>query len=415
MKRILWLSNVLFTKDEKISATGGWLQPLADGITSTGTYEIINIALGNEKRIQKTNINGITQWILPKTKLYNNGQTASNLIQNIVIKIIEREKPDLIHIWGTEGCWASIFALNNIETKKLLDIQGLLSRCHNFYYGGLGIKDLLKCIHLKEIIMPWRSLFGKRNIFFMRGEKEIEYLHYFENISYQSEWVKNSLNYIVPKSRLFHTRLLLRNEFYDCKPWQYSEIKTNPIIFSSTSAAVSYKGYHRLIQSIFYIKKNYPNVQLRVAGNMNVGNKLTDGYSIYLQRLINKLGLQDNIVYLGPLNADQIIKELQNANVCVVPSFVESYCLAFAEAMIVGCPTVCAFSGAMPEQANNEKEALFYNPDDVVQCAALVEKIFKNKELAITLSQSSRKRKLNDNNRELVIQTQIDIYNKILG
>lgn len=415
MKRILWLSNVLFTKDEKISATGGWLQPLADGITSTGIYEIINIAFGCEKKIKKTNINGVTQWILPKAKLSDNGQTASKLIQNQVLTIIEKEKPDLVHVWGTEGCWASIFALNYIETKKLLDIQGLLFRCYKFYYGGLDIKDLLKCIHLKEIIMPWRSLFEKKNIFFKRGQKEIEYLTSFENISYQSEWVKNSINYIVPESRLFHTRLLLRNEFYKCKPWQYSEIGTYPIIFSSTSAAVSYKGYHRLIQAIYYIKKKYPNIRLRLAGNMNVGNRLTDGYSIYLRGLIDKYNLQENIVYLGSLNAEQIIQELQNANVCVIPSFVESYCLAFAEAMIVGCPTVCAFSGAMPEQADNEKEALFYNPDDSIQCAALVEKLLKDKELATRLSQASRKRKLIDNNRELVIKTQIEIYDKILG
>lgn len=414
MKRILWLSNVVFT-DSKICTTGGWLQPLAEGIASTGKYEIINIALGNEKEIINIDMNGITQWIIPKTKLYNNGQTASENIQNHVIQIIEKEKPDLLHVWGTEGCWASIVALNNINVKKLLEIQGLLSRCHHFFYGGLDFKNLLKCIHLKEIIMPWRSLFSKKYIFLKRGEKEIEYLSYFENISYQSEWVKNSLRYIVPNSKLFSTRLLLRKEFYKCNPWQYINIGTKPIIFSSTSAAISYKGYHRLIQAISYIKKNYPDVQLRLAGNINVGNRLRDGYSIYLQKLIKKYNLQDNIVYLGSLNADQIIHELQNANVCVVPSFVESYCLAFAEAMIVGCPTVCAFSGAMPEQADNEKEALFYNPDDAVQCAALIEKILENKELAINLSNASRKRKLIDNDRLLVIKTQMDIYNTILG
>ena len=35
-------------------------------------------------------------------------------------------------------------------------------------------------------------------------------------------------------------------------------------------------------------------------------------------------------------------------NVCVIPSFVETYCLALAEAMIVGCPTVVSYTSALP-------------------------------------------------------------------
>ena len=65
-----------------------------------------------------------------------------------------------------------------------------------------------------------------------------------------------------------------------------------------------------------------------------------------------------------------MIGELLNCNVCVMPSFIETYCLAFAEAMMVGVPVVVSFAGAMPELAEHNKEAMFYNPLDHITCAA---------------------------------------------
>lgn len=411
MKKILWFSNYLISASD-IKSTGSWLQPMAEGLVND--FNIIVVAFGNVIQPEKQHIKGITQWIIPKGKLYDNGQTISKEIEDEVLLILEKEKPDLIHIWGTEGCWASFFINHNIYTKKILEIQGLLYRCATFYYGSLTLKDIIKCIHFKELIMPWRTLFNKKRIFYKRGEKEKQYISKFDLVACQSEWVKNSLSYIVPKATIFSSKILLRDEFYKAEQWQFKDKINEPVIFSSASAAIPYKGIHQLILSLFYAKKNFPDIKLRLAGNMNVGNRLMDGYSIYLQKLIGRYKLENNIVYLGSLNATQIIDELQRANVCVIPSFVETYCLALAEAMIIGCPIVCAFAGAMPEQADNNKEVLFYDPEDAVQCAAQIEKIIKNKELAISLSEASVKRKRKDNNKEFVINNQIQIYNTIL-
>lgn len=413
MKKIIWFSNVPFSSSS-IKCTGGWLQPMAEGISQRGIYEIVNVSFGNVRQPYTEQIGDIKQWLIPKYKTKDYGQTASREIQEEVLSIIRKETPDLIHVWGTENCWASIFAKNNITIAQLVDIQGVLSSCYYYYYGGLDTAQLIKCIHLKEIIMPWRSLFWKKEIFFRRGQKEIEYLKHFNHISYQSEWVKSSLLYINDKAHLHHTKLLLRKEFYEASPWRYQDHSDSPIIFSSTSAAVTYKGYHRLLHAVALVKKRYPKVQLRIAGRMNVGNKLLDGYSVYLNNLIKEYGLLDNIVYLGSLNASDIVQELQKANVCVVPSFVETYCLALAESLIIGCPTVCAYAGAMPEQAVDKEEALFYNPDDHIKCASLIEELIKDKELACRLSKASRKRKFQDNDREDVINTQIEIYDTIL-
>ena len=133
-----------------------------------------------------------------------------------------------------------------------------------------------------------------------------------------------------------------------------------------------------------------------------------------MKKLIKKLDLEKNVIYLGSINEDQIISELKNCNVCVVTSFIETYCLAFAESMIVGTPTVVSYAGAMPELADNEIEAIFYNSIDYRDCAAKIERLINDKELAEKISNNCRNRRLKENNRKAVIDNQIKIYEALL-
>ena len=111
---------------------------------------------------------------------------------------------------------------------------------------------------------------------------------------------------------------------------------------------------------------------------------------------------------------NQIVEELQYADVTVIPSFVETYCLAFAESMLIGTPTVVSYTGAMPELADHGEECLFYNSMDFLSCAYYVDQLVRNKALAEKLSANGRKRRLQENDRELVVNTQLDIYHKII-
>ena len=163
------------------------------------------------------------------------------------------------------------------------------------------------------------------------------------------------------------------------------------------------------------VRNKYPKIKLKLAGNINVGNKLLDGYSVFLNNLIKKNGLEENVVYLGSLDENQIISHLQEANACVIPSFIETYCLAFAESMIVGTPTIASFAGAMPELAENGKEALFYNSVDYYTCAALIDKVLQDEELAERLSMNGRQRRMRENNMEAVVKTQLEIYENVLS
>lgn len=409
--KVLWLSNSAFVS-ERTKVTGSWLQPMAEQLASSIT--MVNITDGIVQKPISSNFKNIKQWIIP-AKASNYGQEASSETCSIVKDIIEKEKPDLVHIWGTEKFWASIYRKGYIDVPTILDIQGLLAPYTEYYYGGLSIKEIFESIHLKEILMPTRTLFNKKEVFRKRGVSETANIKSFKHISYQSQWVKNYISFVNPSARLFPTKIMLRKAFIESQKWIFHNVGDSPIVFSTCSAAVTYKGMHIIIKAIALLKSKYPKIKLKLAGNINVGNKLLDGYSVFLNNLIKKYGLQENVIYIGSLDENQIIAHLQEANVCVIPSFIETYCLAFAESMIVGTPTIASFAGAMPELAENGKEALFYNSVDYYTCAALIDKVLQDKELADRLSVTGRARRMSENNMDAVVNTQLEIYENVLS
>lgn len=413
MNKIVWLSNRAFSLDAS-KETASWLQPMAEALNQTGRVSIVNVSVGKIKKTKYYNFDGIGQWVIPQYNVSSCGLIASLEMCECVSTIIEKEKPDLVHIWGTERFWTSIYRQGYIRNKVILDIQGLLHTIPIFYFGGLSLRERLKTIHPKEVILPWRTLAYKKRVIEKQGKNEVANLKSIPNIAYQSEWTKNHVRYVNPSARLFATKLMLRDAFFVSSPWHYHLNNDSPVLFSFCSSAEPYKGLHVMVKIAEVLKSKYPKIRIRLAGNLSVGGILKDGYSIYLKNLIMRSKLEGNVTFLGPLDANHLVNELQNANACVITSFVETYCLAFAESMIVGCPTVCSFAGAMPELAEHGKEAFFYSPTDYVQAASYVDKIIEDPELAAKLSYNARKRRFIENDKQKVIERQLEIYETII-
>ena len=413
MKKILWLCNIAFTENA-LTHTGGWLQPLAEALQRTGKVKIYNVTFGNMPETVCNDCAGIKQWLIPH-RVTHHGQVATKKVCKELSRIESIVQPDLIHIWGTESAWLSIHRQGYLKAPVLLDIQGLLYVITDYYYGGITFTEMFRCIGLKEVLMPWRTLWYKKRVFRQRGVIEKKDIESLTDISCQSEWVRQQLSVIHPNARFHATKIMLREAFYKAEPWHYKADRNTPVIFSSCSAAVSYKGLHVLLKAVGLLKNKYPSIQLKLAGSVDVGNRLLDGYSLFIRKLIKKLGLKDNVTYLGPLEAEKIISHLQECNVCVVPSFIESYCLVLAEAMFIGVPTVVSFAGAMPYLAEHNKSALFYNSLDHHLCASYMDMLIQDRAQAEFISVKARENRLIENDPTTVVATQLNIYSSILN
>lgn len=410
-KKILWMTNVRFSQSN-IKSTGTWLQPLAEEISRNGNFELYHVALENTEDLICERIGEISQYLVPSKdiKIKDNLATSDS-----VKKIINDVNPDIIHIWGTESVW---FLMNRtgifLNHLVLLDMQGVLKSCYESYYGGLGLLEQLQCIGLKELLKPSSSIWFVRNIFKKKALVEEQNLKSYEYISYQSQWVKNRLNEFGLRARLYSTKIILRDDFY-CHRWKPCG-NVSPVLFTITSSAVPYKGLHILIKACSIIRRKYPDFILNIIGGLFQGKyNIKTGYEIYLLRLIRKYGLTSNIRFCGSMSSSEIVQLQMKSDLSVVPSFVESYCLGMAEAMMVGMPVVAAYSAALPTIADDKIEALFYSPMDYIDCAEKIINVFEDKELALYLSSNAMKRRVQENGVENVVNTQISIYEEIIA
>lgn len=408
--KILWLSNVIISND--ISNTGTWIIAMANYLKNIDNIKLVNITYSHTiKTIINNNYENIEQWIIPEKVIRRYIHNNNSMMK--VKSIIDKLNPDIIHIWGTEKNWGLIYCKYFYKYKAILEIQGLLYEYQKYYYGGLSLKDLFRCIGLMEILGKHRILYSLKNQYKYIGEKEKYLINNISNISTQSEWVRASISLYQSENKIYNNSLLLRNQFLNSDKWKIP-IRNNPILYVSSSGPLPYKGIHVILKALPLIIKKYKNIELHIIGAFQ--NKIkSSGYTKYLNRIVKQYKLENNVKWLGSLNAEEIIKELKISNVAIFPSYIETYCLALEEALYLGVPSVISYAGALPELALEANAGLYYSPGDETMCANLIIKILNNNNLAETLSKNAIKASTTRINVNNIVQKQIEIYNDVLS
>jgi glycosyltransferase involved in cell wall biosynthesis len=407
--KVLWFSNVAFTELNS-NTTGSWIHSMSELLMMTEEVELFNITQGKVNQVIRKDCKSISQWFIPTVKLRKNGLPNYKNIDKIQ-QIVQNINPDIIHIWGTENYWGLLSSRGYVKGNILLEIQGLKYAYAKYFFSGLTFLQIIRCFRLKEFVKPFTSLLGQKIKFERWGKFEKEMISNTKFISTQSEWVRAHIININRNASIIETEIALRSAFLNALKWDLKTCMPFQVFTSVSTSALSYKGLHTLIDAIAILKNKFPGVKLLIGGHSSVGLK-SDGYSKWLRDKIRNSEIEPNVHFLGPLDAENIVIQLQSANVVVVPSFIETYCLALHEALTVGVPTVVSFAGAMPEFAKDKDNALFYPPGDAEMCANAIESLFLNKELALRISTNAYlQKKMNVSN---VGMSQLKIYKTII-
>lgn len=401
--RILWISAFVFD-DSQQKSSGVWQKSLALELLKNENLTLGNIAPNrSSNELTQNTYNTIQQYAIPTSD--------KKKFKNYYIDIINSFKPDLVHVWGSEN-FLKLTAFNNpVGVPVVLFMQGVLDSIGPVLLKSLGFWDVFKTIGIREIISG-SNLWKQKNSFYTEGVVECQMVKSTPYIAVQSEWTKSQIFHLNPKANYFKVNRALRNEFVVSKKW--SEFThANPVIYTA-ALGFPLKGLDVLLDALSIIKSQFPNVQLRIAGAVGRKDFLADGYIRYLLKIIKKHNLEPNIVWLGSIDANEIIKNLQEASVFVNPSLIESYSLVLAEAMAVGTPSVVSYAGAMPELAEPNEEALFFIPMDYKMCAYQILKLLENPTLATELSSNAVKRIQLRHKEVSLSQQHLDIYKRVL-
>lgn len=106
------------------------------------------------------------------------------------------------------------------------------------------------------------------------------------------------------------------------------------------------KGQHDVIQVLGKMKEaGIDKFEYQLVG---LGNH------DYLDKLIQKNHLENNVKIIGPLPHEEVFEWLRNIDVYIQPSYQEGLCRAVVEAMSVACPIIVSDAGGNPELANKK-------------------------------------------------------------
>ena len=149
------------------------------------------------------------------------------------------------------------------------------------------------------------------------------------------------------------------------------------------------KGHADLIAAIDILRKRGFNVELQIAGEDEEGGS---GYRLDLEKLIEQLGLKSCVSLLGAVSEDTVNESLEKAQVFVLASWHEPLGVAIMEAMAMEMPVVVTGSGGVRELIDDGIDGLLVAPQDPEQLADVLAQVLQNPELALSLSQQSRKK-----------------------
>lgn len=134
----------------------------------------------------------------------------------------------------------------------------------------------------------------------------------------------------------------------------------------------NHKNIDGLIKAFALLKKqtNLPH-QLVLAGS-----KSADYES--LLKLIQKLNLEQAVIFTDRVNDQELFSLLEQATLFVFPSFYEGFGLPPLEAMLVGTPCVVANTSSIPEVCGNAAE--YFNPHDIYDLAHHLKVVLTNQD-----------------------------------
>lgn len=415
--KVLWITNSLLPEATarlrgltEIKGTGGWLLSLANALVDSDNIELIVTSItplvNNLKKVEGERV---CHYAIP----YSGDTSYTEKYEDTFRSIFNEVKPDVVHIHGTEFPH-SLAALRACGSKHtVVSLQGLASVISRYYLAGLKNRDILcnPTLHdmLRSNLYKQKREMEKRGVYEQQLIKEASFVIGRTSWDYSHTWAIN------PSIKYYHCNEILRREFYVADKWFYDKCVPHSIFLSQGSYPL--KGLHKVLEALPIIKKNYPDVVVRVAGpditysGAGLRGKLRiSTYGKIIKRVIKNNNLENNVVFVGSLNAQDMVKEYLRANIFVCPSSIENSPNSLGEAQILGVPCVASYVGGIPDFMQGDEEFL-YRFDDVEMLAEKICKAFKMEETidASAIRQVAQKR----HNIKEIVNRVLNVYNEI--
>lgn len=148
------------------------------------------------------------------------------------------------------------------------------------------------------------------------------------------------------------------------------------------------KGTKYLIDAFVSVYKNFKNIKLVIIGTGELENAL--------KKQVEKMGLTNEIIFLGAQPHNKVIEWMQKADIFCLPSITassgdaEGLGMVFLEAGLCKLPVVATNSGGIPEVVIDGKTGFLVPERNSEKLAEKLLLLLKNKNLRETMGENAR-------------------------
>lgn len=348
--------HICMLSDEFPPYSGGegiYVYNLSKKLIENG-HDITIITRGTWKKSYYENIDGIPVYRVRFIPSYPSIFKLHGFFVNKLFKSLESDF-DLLHIHGSivpviHTSLPTIVTMHG-TTKKDIDNMRVMS-LHFFVVKTLR----------KQLIDAERNILKNADVVTAVSESCAEELRKFYAIKKKVVVVKNGVD-----SKFF---IPIKNKSID-----------NYILY--TGRLETRKGLTDLIESAEYICKEYQNIKFILTGKGTIKR--------YLERKVNKLGLEKNFCFVGYIDRNALLEYYQNATIYVLPSYYEGLPTTLLEAMSCGIPPVATNVDGTSEVIVNEKTGLLVPSRNPKKLAEAILRLLSDEELRKEIGINARK------------------------
>ncbi len=268
------------------------------------------------------------------------------------LSIYKEEKPDVIHI---QGVVPGAILFNKTYSKSFVVTQHAILSEERLWQVSAKRKLLFR---FKEMV---------ENYYFKKIENLIFISEYNKNI-YHANFSKATKYKLIPNP--------VNTIFLDSKS-AINVQKQNEMYF--VGEIKKRKGLHVLLKAIAILKQNRMNCKVHVIGGFK-----EEAYEKEIKTLISTLDIEEEIIFCGWKNQQEILEYIPTIPVFVLPSFQETLPLSIAEALCHGKIVVATNKCGIPEMIQDKKSGYLFEPGDSEGLAKQLKTIFSQDNTAIS-------------------------------
>jgi glycosyltransferase involved in cell wall biosynthesis len=153
------------------------------------------------------------------------------------------------------------------------------------------------------------------------------------------------------------------------KKYGLGESDTVLMTLTRLASGERYKGYDKVMESMAELNAQYTNLKYLLVGKCDSEEKKRLG------QIIQKYGLQKQVVFAGFIPDSQLAEHFNLADIYIMPSEKEGFGIVFIEAMHYGKPVIAGNKDGSVDALLHGKLGLLVNPENEEEISCAIKRI----------------------------------------